>query len=36
VNPGRHGTQVVFRYTIEIAGADKPAGVAETVVPLVP
>jgi acyl dehydratase len=36
VNPGTQGTQVVFRYTIEIEGADKPACVAETVVLLVP
>ena len=36
VNPGTQGTQVAFRYTIEIEGADKPACVAETVVLLVP
>jgi acyl dehydratase len=36
VTPVRQGTQVVFGYTIEIEGADKPACVAETVVLLVP
>jgi acyl dehydratase len=36
VTPGRQGTQVVFRFTIEIEGADKPACVAETVVLIVP
>ena len=30
------GTQAVFRYTIEIEGADKPGCVAETVVLLLP
>jgi acyl dehydratase len=36
VTPGRQGTQVVFRFAIEIEGADKPACVAETVVLIVP
>ena len=36
VAPGRQGTRVVFRFTIEIEGADKPACVAETVVLIVP
>jgi acyl dehydratase len=36
VTPGSRGTQVVFRFTIEIEGADKPACVAETVALIVP
>jgi len=36
VDPGPQGTQVVFRHTIEIEWADRPACVAETVVLLVP
>ncbi len=36
VTPGSRGTQVVFAYTIEIEGVDKPACVAETIVLLVP
>ena len=35
VTPGSRGTQVVFRFAIEIEGADKPACVAETVVLIV-
>jgi acyl dehydratase len=34
--PGKQGTQVFMRITIEIEGGDKPACVAETVVLLVP
>lgn len=36
VTPTSQGSQVVFRYRIEIEGGEKPACVAETVVLMVP